>query len=82
MKATAQHISDSDSGRSPSDDEKHVGVEAGAFESAGKRDLPPDPDAGLSEEERAKIVRNDPLIMLWLSDSYEFKADHVEDLGS
>ena len=40
---------DSDSGRSPSDDEKKIG--------GSPADLPPDPDAGLSEEERAKIVR-------------------------
>ena len=41
---------DTGSGRTPSDDEKVVGVDA----SYG--DLPPDPDAGLSDEERARIV--------------------------
>ncbi|KAL8959417.1 MAG: hypothetical protein Q9193_003714, partial [Seirophora villosa] len=51
---------DSDSGGSPSDDEKKLGldrpgVEAGAFESRAHGQLPPDPDAGLSAEERAKI---------------------------
>ncbi|KAL8899833.1 MAG: hypothetical protein Q9207_005999 [Kuettlingeria erythrocarpa] len=48
---------DSDSGRSPSDDEKKVGIVAGGLESLGHGELPPDPDAGLSEEERARIVR-------------------------
>ncbi|KAL8719729.1 MAG: hypothetical protein Q9225_003299 [Loekoesia sp. 1 TL-2023] len=48
---------DSDSGHSPSDDEKKVGVEAGGFETLGHGELPPDPDADLSPEERAKIVR-------------------------
>lgn len=47
---------DSDSGHSPSDDEKKVGVEAGAFESLATHQLPPDPDAGLSDEEKARIV--------------------------
>lgn len=54
---------DSDSGGSPSDDEKRIGlerpaVEAGALETRGHGQPPPDPDAGLSEEEKAKIVRN------------------------
>jgi len=40
-----------------SDDEKRVtGVEAGAFETLGHGELPPDPDAGLTEPERAAIV--------------------------
>lgn len=48
---------DSDSGRYPSDDEKRVtGVEAGGFENLGHGELPPDPDAGLSEAEKAAIV--------------------------
>jgi hypothetical protein len=51
MDKTEPKISDSDDARSPSDNEKHV-----------KNELPvdivdiPDPDEGLSEEERKKIV--------------------------
>lgn len=42
----------------PSDDEKKLGVEPGEVVESGANDgLPPDPDAGLSEEERAAIVR-------------------------
>ncbi|KAI4115913.1 MAG: hypothetical protein LQ345_003570 [Seirophora villosa] len=60
---------DSDSGGSPSDDEKKLGldrpgVEIGAFESRAHGQLPPDPDAGLSAEERAKIDRR----LLWKLD--------------
>ena len=47
---------DSDSGHSPSDDEKRVGVKHGDFETLGHGQLPPDPDAHLSPEERAAIV--------------------------
>ena len=47
---------DSDSGHSPSDDEKRVGVKRGEFETLGHSQLPPDPDAHLSPEERAAIV--------------------------
>ena len=46
---------DADSGRSPSDDEKHVG--ATSRDDARPLDLPEDPDAGKSDEERANIVR-------------------------
>ena len=47
---------DSDSGaHSASDDEKGVGVKPGEFETLGHNEIP-DPDAGLSEAERAKIV--------------------------
>ena len=49
MKDLADHV-DADSGRTPSDDEKRVGVDATYGE------LPPDPDAHLSNEERARIV--------------------------
>ena len=49
-------MKDSDSGHSPSDDGKKVGVEEGAFESLAAKQLPPDPDAGLSDEEKARIV--------------------------
>jgi len=45
---------DSDPNRSPSDDEKTIGAQH--FEAA-LHELPPDPDAHLSEEERAAIVR-------------------------
>jgi hypothetical protein len=47
------HGPDSDSGRSPSDDEKVVGT---SKHLGHGEELPPDPDAGLSAEERAKIV--------------------------
>ncbi|KKY17849.1 putative mfs transporter [Diplodia seriata] len=42
----------------PSDDEKKLGVEPGEFEPAtvAVDGLPPDPDAGLSDEERAAIL--------------------------
>ena len=55
MKITAEH-NDSDSGHSPSDDEKRVGGAQGEFETLGGGQLPPDPDAHLSAEERAAIV--------------------------
>lgn len=51
---------DSDSDRSPSDNEKVVGVEPGAFESATASHLPPDPDEGLTDAEKAKIVSRSP----------------------
>ena len=51
-KATIAHRRDSDSGRSPSEDEKHLGTHKAADALA----LIPDPDDGLSAEERAKIV--------------------------
>ncbi len=55
--ALDEKIRDSDSGHSPSDDEKRVtGVEAGGFENIGHDELPPDPDAGFSEAEKAAIV--------------------------
>lgn len=46
---------------SPSYDEKRaIGIEAGEFEKHGHHiDLPPDPDAGLSAEEKARIVSID-----------------------
>ncbi len=47
---------DSDSAHSPSDDEKRIGVNPGEFEALGHGDLPPNPDADLSEAERALIV--------------------------
>ncbi|KAL2351613.1 retrograde regulation protein 2 [Cryomyces antarcticus] len=46
---------DSDSGRSPSDYEKRFG--ASHFEAAAHEGLPPDPDAHLSEAERAALDR-------------------------
>ncbi len=51
-KATVAHRGDSDSGRSPSEDEKHLGTHKPADALA----LIPDPDEGLSAEERAQIV--------------------------
>ena len=45
---------DSDSGRSPSDDEK--AIVRGRIPHTPGDDLPPDPDEHLSLEERAKIV--------------------------
>ena len=50
---------DSDSGHTPSDDEKKIGMEADHadhVENIGRGPLPPDPDAGYSEEEKARIV--------------------------
>lgn len=41
----------------PSDDEKKLGVEPVESGVAADDGLPPDPDAGLSDEERAAIVR-------------------------
>lgn len=45
---------DSDSGRSPSDDEKAIGH--GHIYHAHGDEVPPDPDEHLSPEEKAKIV--------------------------
>ena len=42
--------------REASEDEKVTGVKAGEFETLGHGELPPDPDAELSEKERARIV--------------------------
>lgn len=55
MKLSTEHI-DSDSGRSPSDDERRLGVKEGEFETLGHGELLPDLDAHLSPEERAVIV--------------------------
>ena len=52
-KSEVGHLGDSGS-HSPSDDEKNAGLKAGNVLDDG---LPPDPDAHLSAEERAKIVR-------------------------
>ncbi|OJD31075.1 mfs transporter [Diplodia corticola] len=61
----------------PSDDEKKLGVEPGEFEPAAvvHDGLPPDPDAGLSDEERAAIDRKllwklDLKLIPWLSFLY------------
>ncbi|KAL1613454.1 hypothetical protein SLS54_010592 [Diplodia seriata] len=61
----------------PSDDEKKLGVEPGEFEPAtvAVDGLPPDPDAGLSDEERAAIDRKllwklDLKLIPWLSFLY------------
>jgi hypothetical protein len=37
-------------------DDKVTGVEEGQFETLGHGELPPDPDAGLSEAEKKAIV--------------------------
>ena len=51
-------MKDSDSNRSPSDDEKHTDLKPGQLERGGDNvELLPDPDAGLSEAERKAIVR-------------------------
>ena len=42
--------------REASEDEKVVGVKAGDLEALGHGELPPDPEADLSDEELAKIV--------------------------
>ena len=55
MTASTDRV-DSDSALSPSDDEKRVGLKRGDFETLGHGQLPPDPDAHLSPEERAAIV--------------------------
>lgn len=52
-KRTLDHTSDA-SDRSPSDEK--IGVEEGAFETLGRSELPPDPDAHLSEAEKAAVV--------------------------
>ncbi|MCJ1462724.1 hypothetical protein MMC07_001327 [Pseudocyphellaria aurata] len=56
---------DSDSGHTPSDDEKRTGV-VREYDTVGARELNPlsDPDAGLSEEEKARIDR----ALLWKLD--------------
>ena len=53
MQPFVEHV-DSDSGHTPSDDEKKIGI----VDETGYRhgDLPPDPDAGLTEAERARNV--------------------------
>lgn len=57
MSIQKRHDSDS----APSDDEKKVtGVGKGQFETLGHGELPPDPDAGLSEAEKAAIVNTIP----------------------
>lgn len=57
MKLSEKH-NDSDSTHSPLEDkEKVVGVEQGGFETIAHGQLPPDPDEGLSDVEKAHIVR-------------------------
>ncbi|CAF9908538.1 MAG: hypothetical protein ALECFALPRED_004668 [Alectoria fallacina] len=70
MKLSTEHI-DSDSRRSPSDDEKRLSAKEGDFEALGHGGLPPDPDAHLSAEEKAaidsKLVRKlDIRLIPWL----------------
>jgi len=56
---------DSDSQRISSEEENKVGVEKGNFLSEPIDDVP-DPDAGLSEEERAEHVISEPFLNAWL----------------
>ena len=56
MKPALEPVVDSDSGRTPSDEEKRVALDPVATEKYRHGDLPDDPDAGASEEERARIV--------------------------
>ena len=52
-KPSVEHISDN-SDHAPSNEK--IGVEEGALETLPRSQLPPDPDAHLSEAERAAIV--------------------------
>ena len=56
MQSALKPVVDSDSGRTPSDEEKRVAIEPLASEKYRHGDLPDDPDVGASEEERARIV--------------------------
>ena len=47
---------DGSESREVSEDEKAIGARPAEVETLGHGELPPDPDAHLSEEERAKIV--------------------------
>ena len=58
MKTSTEHV-DSDSGNAGSDIEKHL--DAVEVDEHG---MPPDPDAGLSEAERAAIVRTVESVVL------------------
>ena len=58
MAISIDHV-DSDSAHSPSDDEKKIRVRQGQLDTLGHGQLPPDPDAHLSLEERAAIVCSD-----------------------
>lgn len=65
MQSTVDHR-ESDSVRTPSDPEKQGGVLAGS----GKNEIfGPDPDAGLSEVEKAEIVRETPFAVVELTSS-------------
>jgi hypothetical protein len=60
METVEKNRTDSDSGRQVSDDEKHAGsdLQARIEEALQHHDqMPPDPDEGKSEEEKAAIVR-------------------------
>ena len=56
MKPAQEPVVDSDSGRTPSDEEKRVALDPLTNEKYRHGDLPDDPDPGASEEERARIV--------------------------
>lgn len=55
---------DSSSGHSPSDEDVKMGVQRGGHGPGDTVRLPPDPDNGLSEEERKRIVSLDPTAVL------------------
>lgn len=55
---------DSDSGHSPLDDEKNISARPVEFQALSDADLPPDPDADLSAEEKARIVGIPPSLLL------------------
>ena len=56
---------DPDSHRIPSEGENKAGVEKSDFLPEPINDVP-DPDAGLSEEERAEHVSSEPFLNAWL----------------
>ena len=56
MEPNAQ-VSDSDSGSPPSDGEKKVALDATELDNLARRSSSPDPDEGLSDAEKARIVR-------------------------
>ena len=59
MKQVVEHV-DSDSGHTPPEFDKELGVLA-PFD---HDHLPPDPDEGLSDEEKARIVLLRPLLLI------------------
>lgn len=71
---------DSSSDQSPSDHEKRIDSKPAAFVDDVNREVP-DPDEGLSEEERKKIDRKllwklDRTLIPWASDTSNFNTMH------